>query len=307
MKRHHPTFICLILAFAFMFLVNACNGSTATAVATQGTDQETATPFQPTIAFTATATMEPMAVLVNGEGILLADFQEDLLRFQNATSNQHQEVSAEDANQRVLSDLIGQTLLAQAAVQGGYLVDETTLQARIDELAQKLGGNDVLAAWETQNGYSDASFRRFLKLSLESAWERDQIITSVPSTADEVHARQILVKDADLANQIYQQLQAGDDFEALAFQYDPLTGGDLGWFPRGYLFKPEVEAAAFELQAGQYSSVIQTDYGYHMIYVIERDPQHPLSPEARLELEQQALDQWISDQRSSGDIQVSIP
>ncbi len=44
------------------------------------------------------------------------------------------------------------------------------------------------------------------------------------------------------------QLQAGADFATLAYRYDPLTGGDLGWFPRGVLTQPAVEEAAFSLQ-----------------------------------------------------------
>ena len=72
-------------------------------------------------------------------------------------------------------------------------------------------------------------------------------------------------------------LEAGADFTELAYEYDPLTGGDLGWFPAGYLLQPDVETAAFSLQPGQYSGIIQTSYGYHIVYVIERDSNHPLS------------------------------
>jgi peptidyl-prolyl cis-trans isomerase SurA len=60
----------------------------------------------------------------------------------------------------------------------------------------------------------------------------------------------------------------GEDFATLAKAYsqDPSAndGGDLGWFSRGTMV-PAFEDAAFALQPGQISEVIQTQYGYHII------------------------------------------
>ena len=110
---------------------------------------------------------------------------------------------------------------------------------------------------------------------------RDQIITAVPETADEVHVLQILLPTKAEADEVYSSLQSGKDFLQVASTYDPLTKGDLGWFPRGYLNDPAIEEAAFGLQPGQYSQVIQTDIGFHILYLLERDPEHQLQPDAR--------------------------
>jgi peptidyl-prolyl cis-trans isomerase C len=89
-------------------------------------------------------------------------------------------------------------------------------------------------------------------------------------------------------------------------QVDPDTGGELGWFPRGYLFLPEIETAAFDLQPGEYSPVIKTAYGYHIVYVIERDAHHPLSPDAQIKEDRSFLETWLEDKRSKSQIQIIV-
>ena len=127
---------------------------------------------------------------------------------------------------------------------------------------------------------------------------RDKIITAVPKTADQVHVQQILLYNADDAQAVLNQLQGGADFDTLAAQYDPNTRGELGWFPKGYLLEPKIEDAAFSLQAGQISGVIQTEAGFNIIKVLERDAQHPLSPDAYLAMQNLALKEWITQQRA---------
>jgi peptidyl-prolyl cis-trans isomerase C len=197
--------------------------------------------------------------------------------------------------------------LAQAATQAGHPVDDAAVQARLVQLASEAGSDQALADWQNKNGYTADSFKAALKIQMTAAWQHDQIISAVPVTADQVHARQILVFDAALADSIEQKLSSGSDFATLALQYDPQTGGDLGWFPKGYLVQPEVEAAAFSLEAGKYSQVIHSKIGYHIILVIERDAKHALSPDALQLFQHQALQKWLTDQRSKAQIQVVSP
>jgi peptidyl-prolyl cis-trans isomerase C len=259
----------------------------------------------PTLA--PTPTEEPMAAHVNGEGILLADYQEELQRYQAALQTNSETYDPATASKDVIDDMVDQTLLAQAAEAQSYTVDDATLQKRIDHLTQDAGGNDALQSWEAQNHYSDASFRRALKRDMEATWMRSKIVDAVPTTAEQVHARQILVKTETEADSILSQLQAGTSFDTLASQYDTLTGGELGWFPKGYLLLPDVENAAFSLAAGSYSGVISTANGYHIIEVIEKDEQHALSPDALLFMQRQALEKWLDQQHSQGSIEITTP
>jgi len=76
------------------------------------------------------------------------------------------------------------------------------------------------------------------------------------------------------AEEILKRARAGEDFAKLAEQYssDPgskVKGGDLGWFGRGQMVKP-FEDAAFSMQPGQISDIVESDFGYHIIKVEER-------------------------------------
>ena len=250
-----------------------------------------------------------MAARVNGEGVPLAVFTASLKSYQAAQVELGQKTPADPSAQQkvVLDDLVNQVLLAQAAVKAGHPVDDAAVQDKLSQLASEAGGDPALTDWENKNGYTSDSLKAALKIQMAAAWEQEQIIEAVPTTADQVHARQILVFDATLADQIEQKLVSGSDFATLALQYDPQTGGDLGWFPRGYLTQPEVEAAAFSLEAGKYSQVIKSKIGYHIVQVIERDPKHALSPDALQLSQHQALQKWLEDQRAKAQIVVVSP
>jgi peptidyl-prolyl cis-trans isomerase C len=140
---------------------------------------------------------------------------------------------------------------------------------------------------------------------MAAAWMRDQIIATLPATAEQVHVKQILFYNAEEAQNVYALLQSGWDFNVLAEQYDPLTKGELGWFPRGYLEHPTIEEAAFALQPGQYSPVVESSIGFHILYLVERDPQHLLSPDALLALQERALQDWLSLRRNESTIVVA--
>ena len=81
----------------------------------------------------------------------------------------------------------------------------------------------------------------------------------------------------------------------------------MGWFPRGYLDQPALEEAAFALQPGQYSQVIETEIGYHILYLVERDTSHIIQPDARIALQRSALQEWINERRNQSEIQIFIP
>ncbi len=299
------TGICIIPIW-----LSACNKSTPRHTITPTMDEvsgsPTVSPAPSSTPIPPSATPVPLAAMVNGEAITLAEFQADVSRYQ-AAALVSDTVSVSDTNNIVLDELIDQTLLAQAAAENGYTVDETLVQSKTNALEEQLGGAQALLDWQSAHGYSADDFDRALKRSIGAAWMRDKIIATVPETAEEVHILQILVPTSAEAEQVYSRLQSGEDFLDLAAEYDPLTKGDLGWFPRGYLSDIKIEETAFGLQPNQYSAVIQTEVGYHILYLLERDPQHILQPDARRTLQVGALQQWLSERRKQSEIQILIP
>jgi peptidyl-prolyl cis-trans isomerase C len=301
MKSIASLFTILLLAL----VLAACGSGNPTSIpaATPAISSSAATPtstsFQPSV----TSTSQPLAARVNGEGISLEEYQAELSRYQASVGT---ELATTD-KQRVMDELVDQLLLAQAAAQSGYQADEATLDNRVDQLTNQLGGAVALETWMASHAYTKDSFRQDLARSIAAAWMRDQIIQKVPEAMEQVHARQILVYSQDTADEMLARLNAGKDFTALAAEVDPVSKGDLGWFPRGYLLDPKLEQAAFSLQPGEHSPIIQTGAGFHILQVIERDAQHPLEPDARLTLQSKALQDWLAEQRKQSKIEILSP
>lgn len=248
-----------------------------------------------------------MALVLGNDGISLAEYESELLRLQATLKEIGKEMPAAEQKKQVLDQFTEELLLAQAAYQNGFKLDDAALQKRIDDLAASLGGKPALEDWLKRNAYSDTMFRAALRRSVAAANMRDTIISQVPKDAEQVHARQILVLDSATAERLFKLLEAGTNFATLAFNVDPDVGGDLGWFPRGYLFLPEIEKAAFELQPGKYSPVIKTSYGYHIVQAIEHQQSRPLSAEAYRELQRQALNNWVKTARQKSQVTILVP
>ena len=295
MIRPHNKIIWILITLALGLSACASFSSPTPVI----TPSATLTPEPPT------ATPEPMALTVNGEGITVVEFDGEVARYIAAQSVLGKTVDPATATSAVTDDFIAQLLLAQAARANGFSLDDATLQARIDSLAAQIGGAEALETWKKNQGYDDQTFQSALKRAAESAWMRDKIISSVPSTADQVHLQQILLYNEDKARSFLLQLNGGANFDDLAFDADPVTRGDLGWVPRGYLLDKSIEDAAFNLQVDQHSDVIATDVGFHILRILARDPARPLSPDALLTLRELALKNWIEEQRSPASIVIS--
>ncbi|MFT5207400.1 MAG: peptidyl-prolyl cis-trans isomerase C [Candidatus Omnitrophota bacterium] len=92
-----------------------------------------------------------------------------------------------------------------------------------------------------------------------------------------LRASHILVSSREQADKIHEMLELGEPFERAAEEYslDPtaIKGGDIGYFQRGQLI-PEVEEAAFGLRADEFSPVIESSFGFHIVKVTgEAKPQ----------------------------------
>ena len=286
------TFACISILFVLSLSACAAPGSLNLAPASP----------TPTASLTPTTTPIPLAVSVNGEGIPTPEFNAELARYQQAQTALGNTVNLEAATKAVRDEFVDSLLLAEAATTSGYKVDDAALQSRLDSLETQIGGIDKLTAWEAAHGYTDTDFRTGLRRQMAAALMRDKIAASIPATAEQVHVKQILLYNADEAQKALGYLKSGWKFADLAAQYDPVAKGELGWFPRGYLSDPAIENAAFALQPGQYSDVIQTQAGYAILYVLEREPAHLLSPDALLTLQEHAVQNWLTQQRNESKI-----
>ncbi len=293
--------IWLLLLFASL-LIAGCTSEPAAEVDDPSQGSETV-PTQ-----TEVPTLEPsltpidFAIQVNGMIITTAEFQAELARYLAAVGTGTELATTDE--EIVVQELVNQLLLAQAAQESGFAANETIVQQRIDQLDI---GDQALQDWLTDHGYTQESFRLALARSIAAAWMRDKIIADVPKTAEQVHAHQILLYNSEEADDVYAQLSAGTDFETLVEQYDPRTKGELGWFPRGYLTVPELDDVIFALEPGEYSSIIETRLGFHIIQVIERDDNYPLDFSSYQVVQKIALENWLNDRLSQSEVKYNLP
>jgi peptidyl-prolyl cis-trans isomerase D len=130
-------------------------------------------------------------------------------------------------------------------------------------------------------------------------------------TPEQVRASHILLNTAGKdeaavrkqAEDILQQVKAGADFAELAKKYSEdegskPNGGDLDYFSRGRMV-PEFEAAAFALEVGQVSDIVKSQFGFHIIKVVDKKPAVTRSldevrPQIEEQLKRQRADQQIA-------------
>lgn len=252
---------------------------------------------------------EPLAALVNGQPIFLADFEKELARYEQASAELG--LSSEtNYRQQVLEALIEQQLMEQAANTQHITVDQAMVDAEMDTLRAEANFDEWLAA----NLYTEAEFREAVRRGMITEEMIAVVTADVPQTAEQVHTRYIHVADIGQANDLLTRLQNGDDFAFLADQFslEPGNGGDMGWFARNSLFVPELEDPAFALQnPGDLTDIItvtRTDgtVSYYILQLIEREAARPLSAEMRSQLLQAAFADWLATLWENAEVESFI-
>lgn len=153
------------------------------------------------------------------------------------------------------------------------------------------------------------------RLIAEPALARDKVEAHfaeiVGQSGEQVHASHILVGTKELADRVYADAIADPesfDFLASQFSIDEATapnGGDLGWFPRGAMVDP-FEEAAFSMRPGDISEPVQSEFGWHIIRVIENDPDRALTDEQITQSVQSMTDEWLTGQKAGMDISSPV-
>lgn len=140
---------------------------------------------------------------------------------------------------------------------------------------------------------------------------------SSPLVIEQTHARHILIKLSEIMNEkdgklkidsIKQRLDNGEKFEVLARQFSEdgsaSSGGDLGWVNPGDTVA-QFEKAMSELNIGQISAPVRSQFGWHVIQLLERRKQDMSKEAARLKARQEiktrkadeAYQDWIRELR----------
>lgn len=170
-------------------------------------------------------------------------------------------------------------LVSVAILEGKFEITDEDVNRKFEQI-KKDAGESFADALEMQ-GLTEDEFKKLVKQSLlkEALFSEDIEITDeeiemyYENMQKEVHARHILVEEEELADDLKAQLDDGADFEKLAKEHSIDTsasnGGDLGFFTIGKLVGPAFENVAFALDVNEISEVVETDWGFHIIEVLE--------------------------------------
>ncbi|MGE7842748.1 peptidylprolyl isomerase [Lysinibacillus sp. NPDC093712] len=190
----------------------------------------------------------------------------------------------------VLDTLINNKIVELEATKEGITVSDDAIQAEYDELVESYGGEDSLQEALDANGLTKESVKENIRMYQLT---KDVIAASVDISDEEltqyfeenkddygqqeqVVASHIFLEDEATAKEVEAKIKAGEDFAELAKAYSTDTdtsedGGDLGYISRGQMDE-QFEEAAFALEKGAVSSVVQSAEGYHIIKVTDKVP-----------------------------------
>lgn len=220
-----------------------------------------------------------IAAIVNGEEILWSQIDKQY----NNLPAQLQQIFTHEV---LLNQTIDEKLLMQQVESIGVEVNEEELDSLVARVRSQFTEEELDQTLEAQ-GLTMESFikqlaqrlrvNQFLSTQIPELVVTEQDIQDfftenedVLGTPEMVSASHILVNSSELAEEVLTKLEAGEDFAALAAEYSmdgtAQTGGDLGFFPKGVMV-PEFEEAAFSLEIGEVSVIVETDFGFHIITV----------------------------------------
>jgi len=241
-------------------------------------------------------------ILVNGEevGEGLVEQELRMLRERYAREMSHQEMEEKQA--KIMSDArenaVERILLMQKARTETDNVRPEEIEARFIALKQQHGGDEEFAKRFELKDEDVAKIKADIEDGVRLEKYFDEICKDArrPGESDSrayyeehieefkipemVHAAHIVQQPspdmpmekvyAELLN-VRERLKAGEAFDALAQEHSHCQDGghDLGYFARGQMVQV-FEDVAFDTKTGEYSDVFQTEFGYHILTVLDR-------------------------------------
>jgi len=284
---------------------------------------------------------------VNDTVLLRQDLDREMKLVSLKLARQGRPVDAEQLKRyegEIRDTLINRTLLLQQAQSAGIDVKDTTVAKALDEFKAAFKDEKDYQNALTEMGFSEEMLKSQIKHGLTIKTLIDKEVLQKISVSDQqvrtyyddnpnlfrkpeqVKASHILVQVPADAAEVKQaealaaiqalklRVDNGENFAALAQENSDCPsktkGGDLGFFSREQMVAPFSEAA-FALQPGQMSDVVQTRFGYHLIRVTERqaeqtmafnDVKDAISARLRQEQEGKKIDAYLEKMKEHADI-----
>ncbi len=268
---------------------------------------------------------------VDGQSIEKSEFDALLKRAEASFKARGQEfpktgtAEYDDLRKRAVEFLVQQKQFALAAAAADIKVSDEDVEERLAQIKKdnfeddeakfaKALADEGLTLEEAKTAFHDQILQEQLYESvtkelkptdeeIEAYYEENKDRFSQPESRN---VRHILVKSEAKADEIYQMLEDGDDFAALAkeFSTDKGTAKQGGKLPitKGSTVAP-FDKAAFALETGEYSKPVKTEFGWHLIYAMDDVKPETTTPIADIrdsieqqlaqEQQQKAINTWL--------------
>ena len=249
--------------------------------------------------------MKKEPILVNGEEVGEALIQQELQMLRERYAQEMSPSEMEGKQARIESDArenaVERVLLMQKARDVVTDVRPEEIEARFTALKGQHGGEEEFAKRFELGDGDEEKIKKDIADGVRLEKYFDEICKEVarPVEADsqayyDEHKEEFLVPErvhaahivqhpspgcpmekvyAELLN-VRERLKSGEDFDALAQEYSHCKDGghDLGYFSRGQMVQA-FEDLAFTTPVGEYSDVFQSEFGYHILKVLDRKPE----------------------------------
>ena len=248
------------------------------------------------------------AAVVNGVAISKDDFDREMdfyLKRANQRGQQVPEAQMGMMKNQVLESLIDRELLFQETKKKGIKIDPTDVADEFQKIKQRYDKPGEFEQLLSNMGLTESDVQRQIERGMAIQQLIDNEVRAKITMGDEevksyyeanpqlfqqpeqVKASHILIKvNADAPQEekdkarkkiesVQEKAKKGEDFATLAKTYSEgpsgPNGGDLGYFRRGQMVKP-FEEAAFNLNPNETSDIVETQFGYHLIKVVDKKP-----------------------------------
>lgn len=323
---------------ALLVFICACNrtGSTGTTAPAPDGQATNAAATQPAVPKPVPAILPDVVARVNGESVSKVEFEAAVAAVEQQNGGAVPPEQRDRIFRAVLDQLVGLKLLAQEVKARNVSVPDGAVEARIAELRKQFPSEDVFnqalkAQQKTVDGLkTDARQQLAISSMLEKELASKVTVTDAQARQyydqnperfkqpERVRASHILISVAEgadavtkeaartRAGDLLKQVKAGKDFAALAKEHsqDPgsaIQGGDLGFFPRGQMVGP-FDQVAFTLAPGAISDLVETQFGFHIIKVVEKQAARTVS----LEEVKPKLDEFLLNQNKQRETQAFV-
>jgi peptidyl-prolyl cis-trans isomerase C len=278
---------------------------------------------------------EGSAAVVNGTAITWQEVEKELDSTRNRMAAQGRvltDAQLPELRENILDGMITRELLFQESGKEGIRIAPETVKEQLGEIKTQFPDEATYQTRLTEMAVTEADIsQQILRgLTIEelidikvgqkivvSEAEGKRYYDENPNffqQPEQVHARHILIKvapDADDAAKaearksieaVEKKVKAGEDFEALAMAHSQgpsgPKGGDLGFFGRGQMVPP-FEEAAFALEPGKVSGIVETEFGYHLIQNVEKKPAETIS----FETAKDQITEFLKQEKLQSDVE----